>query len=97
MKDGVIARILREHDHFEHRRLGQDTLGDGALGRGGLDSGHDVGREKARAIGEAVERFDRVDDASLAVILQRFLWGAAEPLRAAEYQDRQGFVRSSHS
>jgi len=72
----MIARVLLEHDQLEHGRLGKDALGDGALGRGWFDGGHDVGREEAAAIGEAVERLDRIDDAALAVVLQGFLLAA---------------------
>ena len=69
--DIITKEVLLEHDHLEHRYLGQDTPRDGALGRGGPDSGHDIGREEGTAIGEAVERLDRVDDAALAVVPKR--------------------------
>src|SRR5712692_833102 len=72
MEDGVVARVLLKQDYLENGRFRQDALGDGTFSRGRLDSGHDVGGEDSRGIGEAIERFDRVDNAPLAVILQRF-------------------------
>ena len=68
----MIARVLLQQDHFEDGRFWQDALGDGTFGRGWLDRGHDVGWEETRGVREAVERFDRIDDTPLAVVLQRF-------------------------
>ena len=71
MQDGVVTRILFQHDHFEHGRLREDALGDGTLCRGRLDGGQDVDREETRVVGEAVERLHRIEDAPLTVVLQR--------------------------
>lgn len=40
------------------------------LGRMKNTKNHHISREEARGIGEAVERFDRVDDAPFAVVLK---------------------------
>ena len=68
----MIAWVLLQQDHFEDGRFWQDALGDGTFGRGGLDRSHNVGREDTGRVREAVERFDRIDDAPLTVVLQRF-------------------------
>src|SRR5260370_33020705 len=62
--DRMVARILRQHNHFQYGPLGQDALGDGAFCRWWEDGCKDVHGKETALIRKAVERFDRVDHAS---------------------------------
>ncbi len=68
----MVAWVLLKQNHFEDSSFRKNTLGDSAFGGRWFDSSHHIGGEDTGSICEAIERFHRVDDSSLAVIFQGF-------------------------